>query len=110
MKVSMAEFYLKVLQVYDDKQVPGKVMRQALNMVFRELSQTNPEDLSKEHSILMENVIPRFAEHEEFEKAALIKEAHAATLKVFEARDEHLKKLRELEKENKDDTETDKEA
>ena len=107
MKVSMAEFYLKVLQVYDDKQVPVKVMRQALDMIFKEFSQTNPEDLSKEHAILMENVIPRFSENEDFEKAALIKEAHKATLKVFEARGEHLKNLRELEKKNKDDTETD---
>ncbi len=106
----MAEFYLKVLQVYDDKQVPGKIMRQALDMIFRELSQVDPDELSKEHTILMEEVIPRYSEQEEFEKAALISEAQKGSLKILEARDNHLKKLKELDtKLKKDDTKTDTE-
>ena len=94
----MANFYLKVLKIYDDKQVPEKIMRQSLDMIFKDFVESSPKDYQREHVTLMKEVIQRFSDQEEFEKAALIKEAYKATISLLE------------KKENKDDTETDTKA
>ena len=107
MNDTQAQFYLDVIRVYTEKEVPDDLFRKLFATIFIDLSQTGPDELSLVHTELMEKAQLYFAEQEEFKRAQILKQARDAAFQVFEARDEHLSKLKEiLKKAQEDDGET----
>jgi hypothetical protein len=107
MNATQAKFYLKALKVIAEKAPSLDELYKWYDMIFIELSLVNPDELSLEHTELMEKSQLFFADREEFKKAEVLKTAREAAFKVFEAREAHLIKLQELLNKKQDDEKTD---
>ena len=108
MNATQAKFYLDVIRVYREKEVPVEMLDKMFDIIFIELSLVDADELSLEHAKLMEETEIHYAGKEQFKKADVLKKSREAAFKVFEARDLYLKKLKDIQKKNKqDDTETD---
>jgi hypothetical protein len=107
MNVTQAQFYLDVIRVYNEKGVPEERIDKLFNVIFIELSLVDADDLSREHTQLMDKAQLHFASIEDFKRADLIKKTKEIAFQIFKARDEHLKflqeKLDEKLKKKKDD-------
>ena len=105
MNNTQAKFYLDVLRVYKEKDVPFDMVEKIYNVIFIELSMTGPDELSLEHTELMENAQLHFAELEEFKKADVLKKTRETAFEIFKAREEHLDILKNILKKQKEDDE-----
>jgi len=100
-------FYLKVINLYEEKDMPLSVFVGLYEILFTELSLVGSDEVSLDHTMLMEKCMLFYAEQQDFERAGLLKRFIESSLEVFRARDEHLKKLKELLNKKRDDEETD---
>ena len=106
MNSSRAEFYIKVISVYKEKEVPQDKVEDLYNIIFIELSMTKPENLSAEHVCLMEDSQKHFVEIEDFKRANFMKESRESAFKIFEARQKVIdmhKKIDEMSKDNEEE-------
>ena len=94
------EFYKNTINKY--KENVGKFSHSEIeslyNVVFAEIAVVKPDNLSLEHTELMEKCQDFFADNEDFDKAALLKRAREGAFKIFEARQDYLNKLKRNEK------------
>jgi hypothetical protein len=106
MNTTQARFYLDAIRVFTEKNMPLYYMINWYNMIFIELSQVVANELSLEHTQLMESAELFYAGQLDFKRAGLLKSTRETAFKVFEARDLHLKQLKELlnKKRNNDDS------
>ena len=99
------KFYKDALKLYRKKGNPQQDFDNLFKLIFAELSAITPEQLSLDHTVLMEEAEIHYAEKEDFKKAELLKNARESAFKVFEAREEHLKLLKKIQKEHNDESE-----
>ena len=97
MEKQRLEFYNQAIDLYTDKDLPDQHFQELFEMIFTELSNIDPEIVSLDHVLLMERAKKYYANAEDFKRAQALKELIQAAHNIFEARAEHLKKLKELQ-------------
>jgi hypothetical protein len=103
MEASRAQFYIKAINVYKEKEVPQDKLEDLYNIIFIELSMTDSENISLEHVCLMEESQKHFVEIEDFKRANFMKESKESAFKIFEARQKVIdmhKKINDMSKDN----------
>jgi len=103
MKIRQAEFYIQAIDLYIKKGVPQKNINEVVKLASAELSLLEADDLSKPHVDLMEKLLEQYVDQEDFVRARVMRDQIQNSLNIFEARDNHLKKLLEIrDKQNKE--------
>lgn len=107
MNKTQVKFYKDALKLYRKKGSPQQDFDNLFKLIFAELASTTPEQLSLDHTILMEEAQLHYAEKEDFKKAELLKISRESAFKVFQAREEHLALLKKIQNEKDDESKTD---
>jgi hypothetical protein len=96
MTEEQARFYIKVINLYIKKEVPENHMNKMVDLSYIELSLVEADNLSLVHAELMETLEKVFAKEEDFLRAGLMRDQRNNAFKIFEARQKHLDKLKEI--------------
>ena len=82
-----SKFYLKVIDLYEKKDMPTHVFLGLYNTLLKELSLVKTEEVSLDHIKLIEKSMLFYAEQQDFEKALILKKIIKKYNEIIKERD-----------------------